>query len=119
MTSCDGDMTETIQAFVKKTGKLASKNFEQKRYHAASLGTGTVGADLQSLMLEQTEELQNQFRDYFRDLDSSSITRMVRNPLTADVTSISDDDDDTQSELLALQSFFCSTANKIKKSQSS
>ena len=100
------DMTETIQAFVKKLEnwhrKIPNGNVTRMLPHLCSV-TGTVGADLQTLMLEHIQELQNQFRHYFPDLDSSSIARMVRNPLTADVTSISDDDDDTQSELLALQ----------------
>ena len=82
------DMTETIQAFVKKLEnwyqKISNGNITMLP-HLCSV-TGTVGAKLQTLILEHIQAMQNQFCHYFRDLDSSSIARMIRNSFTADMT---------------------------------
>ena len=99
------DMTETIQAFVKKlenwNRKISNGNFTMLT-HLRSV-SDTVHTEMKTLILEHIQTLQSEFHHYFRDSNSTSIVRMVRNPFIADVTSISDDDDDSQSELLALQ----------------
>ena len=45
-----------------------------------------VSDELKELMLEHITNLQNEFRRYFQD-EMSPLTRMVRDPFTAEVTS--------------------------------
>ena len=52
----------------------------------------TLHAALKMLIFEHIQAVKNEFRHL-----------MVHDPFTVDVTSISDDDDDSQSELLTLQ----------------
>ena len=102
------DMDDTILAFIKKLANWERKikNGNISMLVELSSVCDSLDGDLKELILEHIRNLSAEFNDYFRikiDSDSSPIVRMLRNPFTADVTCISDDDDDSQTELLSLQ----------------